>query len=532
MVPITADFMLDSLCLAAFSNTEETKALLELVLSVYKDIKKKNSDIVDVDLEVFVDIINDIVHSDVNLNKKAEINRIILKVKKSALAQKDATIVDSVINILNDSDGISETRIKQLTRKLNHWVAIAKSKSILTQALMKCNRYDPNDNATNDVLLSEILEYARTLSDIQNAVGGSSDIIDMVDLSSKSSVKKAYTAYKSKRNQHGFKTGLKGLNRMLGEMQRFLPGKFAAFAASSHNFKTGILLKCARWIVTKGVFEVPAGMIPTVVMISLENEVPDNSMEMIKEAYIDIYKEPIPQGINEDELIQKVCDYYAQKHVKLLIYRFDEEFGFSDFQKLQTQLKNRNHHVLATIIDYMALMKLEGDESDNPAKRLQKLANKLANFFKRNNQLGLTGIQLDTKADEINASGKTNVVKLYNSYHLADCKGVRRELDILIFMYIEHNQDGVPWLTFYWNKNRGEIEPPRKYKYCAYRFHPILGILEDEDTPHDMSVSDIYSVDLPDEEEASLFKDNLLNKQKVAEETEKKEEEVSEFVFE
>lgn len=527
MVPITADFMLDSLCLAAFSNTDETKSLLELVLSVYKDIKKKNPDIIDTDLEIFFDIINDIVHSDVNLSKKAEINRIILKIKKSAIAQKDTSIVDSVINILTDSDGISAARIQQLTRKLHQWITIAKSKSIFTQALIKCNKYDPSDAAANDVLISEVLEYARAISDIQTT-SATSEVIDMVDLTNTNSMKKALEAYKLKRNAHSFKTGLKGLNRMLGKNYGFLPGEMAAFAASSHNFKTGILLKCARWFVTKSQFKVPSGTTPTVVMISLENEAPENSMELIKEAYIDIYKEPIPADINEDELINKVCDYYAQKKVKLLMYRFDENFGFSDFLKLQTELKNKGYHVLATIIDYMTLMKLEGDENDNPAKRLQKLANKLANFFRRNNQLGLTGIQLDTKADEINASGKTNVVKLYNSYHLADAKGIKRELDILIFMYIEHNQDGVPWLTMYWNKHRHEVEPTKKDKYCAYRFHPILGILEDEDTPHDMSVSDIYSVDLPNEEENSLFKENILNKKEIDEKEEKEEEEKEE----
>lgn len=41
MVPVTSDFMLDALCLAAFSQSEESVMILDQVLSLYKESKRK-----------------------------------------------------------------------------------------------------------------------------------------------------------------------------------------------------------------------------------------------------------------------------------------------------------------------------------------------------------------------------------------------------------------------------------------------------------------------------------------------------------
>ena len=523
---ITNDMMLDALCLAAFSDTEETRILLNQVLQIYQDTKKKNQDSVNQDLEVIFNVIDDIVKADVDLNRKSEVNRIILRVKKSPVAEKDPTFLNSVVEILNeDPANIKASRIRNLTRRLQQWVVLTKSRLQAQQLLMKCSRYNPTDDVTNDVLINDVAEYARNLLSIQDNASGASETIDVVDMTNPSSIKKALTIYKNKRKSSVFKTGLKQLNRMLGENGGFLRGEFGAFAASSHNFKSGMLMKCARWFCTKSDIPVPAGMTPTVVLISLENEMPENTMDMLKEAYVDIYRQPIPEGIKEDELIESISDYYSQKNIKFVMYRFDENFGFSDFVKLMTSLKNRGCCVIASVIDYITLMRLEGDDKDNQPKRLQKLGQHFANYAKRNDMLILSGLQLNSAADELNASGKTNVVKLYNAFHLSDCKGLIKELDILIFMYIEENQDGVPFLTLAFRKHRGCKRPPKKEQYAAYRFHPVMGILEDEGLDVDFNREDIYSDDLPSEEEAAALFDGIRVHDKTVQAEEKEQEE-------
>ena len=523
---ITNDMMLDALCLAAYSDTEETKILLNQVLQIYQDTKKKNQDSVNQDLEIIFNIIDDIAKADVDLNRKSEVNRIILRIKKSPIAEKDPTFLTSVIEILNeDPANIKPSRIRNLTRKLQQWIVITKSRMQAQQLLIKCSRYNPTDDVTNDVLINDVAEYARALLAIQDNAAGASETIDVVDMTNPSSIKKALTVYKNKRKSSIFKTGLKQLNRMLGENGGFLRGEFGAFAASSHNFKSGMLMKCARWFCTKSNIPVPQGMTPTVVLISLENEVPENTMDMLREAYVDIYRQPIPDDMKEDELIDKVSEYYSQKSIKFIMYRFDENFGFSDFVKLMTGLKNRGLCVIATVIDYITLMRLEGDDKDNQPKRLQKLGQHFANYAKRNDMLILSGLQLNSAADELNASGKTNIVKLYNAFHLSDCKGLIKELDILIFMYIEENQDSVPFLTLAWRKHRGCKRPPKAHQYAAYRFHPVMGILEDEGTDMEFHRPDIYSDELPTEEEATALFDGIRAQDKAIQQEDKAQEE-------
>ena len=285
---------------------------------------------------------------------------------------------------------------------------------------------------------------------------------------------------------------------MLGKAGGFLRGEFWAFAAASHNYKSGILMAIARWCATLSHFKVEPGTIPAVVLISLENEVPENTMNMIREAYVDAFKKEPPPGTTDDEMIDLVVAYYQKNGVKLMLYKFDEDFGYSDFVNLQTKLKNCNYTVIATIIDYITLMRIDDNGRDNPAKMLQKLAQKLYNFAHRNDQLIVTGLQLDTEAEKIIASGQTNIVKRFGAAHLGDCKGLKRELDGLIFMHIEHNMENVPYLTFCWNKHRNETQPPKSDQYCAYRYcGKILGLMDDIYLPGDetRAKNDIYADD-------------------------------------
>ena len=74
---------------------------------------------------------------------------------------------------------------------------------------------------------------------------------------------------------------------------------------------------------------------------------------------------------------------------------------------------------------------------------------------------------------------------------------------------IEENQDGVPFLTLQWRKHRSYPRPARTDQYAAYRFHPIMGILEDEGTDQEFHRPDIYSDELPSDEEAAMLFDGM-----------------------
>lgn len=501
------DIVLDALCLAVYSDTEETKAILREICKIYKETKTKVAS-GDKDLDIFFEIINDAIRTGIDPTKKSEKSQIILKVKKSDLGKSDKTIIDSVVDILSeDPKTIKETKILALQRRLQQYIFIYKAKDKSRRISMKCQEFNPSDDVMNDAIISDVLNYANEIATMEQHMMGMAETIDEVDMTDPKSVSGSLQAFTKKRIDGVFKTGLKQLNRMLCPNYGFLRGEFGAFAASSHNFKTGMLLKMARWCCTRSVVKVSDGLKPIVVFISLENEVPDNTFDLIKAAYIDIYRQPIPENANQDELIKKIAEYYYSKQIKLIIYRYDENFTFLDFVKLIESKKKQGYCVVAAIIDYITLMKLEGDDKDNQAARFKRLGIHFKNYAKRNDMFICTGLQLNGLADELNSMKKTNTVRLYNPVHLSDCKGLVNELDILIFMKIETNQDDIPYLTGAWYKHRGGDRPPKECMSFAYRFHPLLGIPEDEDTEYDYHKPDIYSDNMLDEgtEQSELF---------------------------
>ena len=493
MIAINVEFMLDAVCLAAFSKSDDSKETLGSILEIYTATKKKKPEILNRDLDVFFEIIQDIVTRDADLSKKAEINRIVVKLKKSDLAAKDPVIVEQLSSLLLNGDEISDRRVTRLLHRMSNWVAMAKSMGIIQKMQIRGNQFDPTDDMTNDIILNDIAEFARDL--VKSAEGGfgMSETIDNVDMTDPNALMKSLDNYKNKRKSNVFPTGLKALNRMLGEDRGFKRGESWAFAASSHNYKSQMLMNCARWCTVYGKVDVQPGMIPCVVLISLENEVPENANSMVISAYVNAMREEPPKDMSMREMAEQVARYFNSNGIKFIMMRKDENFGYSDFVKEMEDLKRKGYEVVSCILDYITLMRVDED-SDNPAKRLQKLMQKMYNFGQRNNCLMLHGLQLDSRAEELNASGQANVVKSYGAVHLGDCKGFRRELTGLIFMYIEKNMNEVPYLTLAWSKHRDEPPPAKEDRYCAYRFMgPVLGIMDDIYLDKDTSVSDIYT---------------------------------------
>lgn len=515
MMPTNNEFFVDILCLAAYSHSDETRNLLQSVYEIYTDAKKKDPESLDDGVEVYFEIVQDILENDVDLRNKSESSSVILKIKNSFKGQRAPDLISNIQEVLQNSEGISTRRITKLSQKIRQWVVMSKVNATMRQMWGKCQKYTTTDMVTNDLILNEVLDKARELTKVQEQLSGTSVAVDMVDMTNRDSISRAVSIYRTNRKANVFKTGLKGLNKMLGKAGGFIRGEFWAFAAASHNYKSGILMAAGRWCATLSNFKVTPGMTPAVVLISLENEVPENTMNIIREAYVDAYKQEPPKEMTDEEMVDIVVAYYSRNGCKLLIYKFDEDFGYTEFVQVQAKLKSANYEVIATVIDYLTLMRIEDTSKDNPAKQLQKLAHKLYNFGHRNNQLIITGLQLDTEADRIIASGQTNIVKRFGAAHLGDCKGLKRELDGLIFMHIERNAEEVPYLTFCWNKQRNTPAPPKSDQYCAYRYRgEVLGIMDDIHLPGNRTYAktDIFSDNGTDDADEELVETtNLTN---------------------
>jgi hypothetical protein len=112
------------------------------------------------------------------------------------------------------------------------------------------------------------------------------------------------------------------------------------------------------------------------------------------------------------------------------------------------------------------------------------------NYIKHKGSALFTAHQLNRGAAQLATSGQTNVVKKFNMSFLSDSMDVQRECDCIIYMFLEKNHLGVPYLTMKMDKHRHVDDTPEAHKACAYRFTPI-GIMDDMFTS-DQSIKDIY----------------------------------------
>ena len=494
MLQFTTDIALDALSLAAFSASEDSKQILTKFTEMYDAVRyKKNQVAIDTDMDVLIDIIKDLNKSDV-LNKKTEYNKIILKIKSSPLAKKDSIITDNVAAMLQQgmTEGLGSKRELELRRRIQNWCLISATDDQLIAGMALCRRYNKNDDNANDLILANMLDKAHELTRIQSTIIGATESIDELDFSSKSSMLDSANKYAKRKKKNVIKLGWQGLNRMMGENGGVCRGELVGFAAPSYNGKSLVLMKIARWATVYNKYELnDPSKIPTILLVSLENEVSDDYNSMSMEAYVNAYHRPVPPDMSRDELIDINYKYYNECGNRLIVKRFGEDFGYADLVKLIARLEMRNMEIVCLIIDYPALMKQETNDKDNAPKTLERLYQKLLDLSHSKDIALFAGLQLDRTADKLVSQGEVCAVKKLTADALADSKGIKRALDILIFQMIE-NIDGISYLTFSWNKHRDNRPPRTDDKFCGYRFSEDVGILDDLNGK-DNSIHDIYA---------------------------------------
>lgn len=496
MLPITTDLLLDALCLAAFSNTDESRYILNKLTDMYDAAKdsKKNQMAVDSDMNIIITIIKDLSKTGI-LDKKQEVNKIVLKIKDSPYAKKDALFVKSVATLLDEGakQGLSTRRELEIRKRLQNWCLISASINTFRDGLAWCNRYNQKNETENDLIIERVLDKAHDLTQAQNNVIGLAESIDELDFTSKSSMLNSADKYAKRKKTNIIRLGWQGLNRMMGVNGGVCRGELVGLAAPSYNGKSYMLMNIATWATVYNKYDLnDPSKIPTIVLVSLENEVSDNYHDMVKAAYVNKNHKPVPPDLSMEELIDETYDYFNQSGNRLIVKRFGEDFTYTDLVKLISRLEMKNMEIVCLLIDYPALMKIEVNDKDNAPKALEKLYQKLMDLAHARDIALFAGLQLDKTAEQLVSAGEVCAVKKLTGAALADAKGIRRALDILIFQMIEHI-DNIDYITFSWNKHRNNAPPPPKDKFCAYRFQgDDIGIIDDIGSK-DLSIQDIYA---------------------------------------
>ena len=485
------DTCLDTLCLAVYANDDDSIRVVKNIINIYrKELAAINNDTT---IQCVMFAVDDIVSTAIDVNNESDVSTLIFKLESNVVLQSNVEILNRIKDIIrNRAANISPKRIDKLKKKISNWIVWYKGNTAIRKMFnksMKCSA--TADDMEQEVLLNDMLTQAKELITTYED-NATDETIEFIDASNPESVLKAITRHRKQTNEGCLKTGLVGVNKMFGSHGGPVLGESIAFAASSHNYKSGMLMNFARWICTLNKPPVELhGKKAAVVFISLENEADENLMQWFRDSYAQLNHRS-PEGLTDEQIMDFIVRTYSQNGISLLIYRkLGEVFGYNEWVKLHADLEKSGYLILASILDYITLMKLEV-EGDNPAKALQKLGQKIVNYAKHNKFLFVTGLQLDSKAAELESSGITYVVKKYGASHLADCKGLKREFDVLIFMYIEKNQRDEVFLTLKIDKHRYVSNTPPKDKVPAYKFGQY-GIDDDYGTGMSKASYDIYN---------------------------------------
>ena len=495
---IDATTLFDLLRLVVNRNDEKIKRLADSLFEVYN---KNIESIASADIkycELYITLCKEIIGNQLNVtDHKVDIVNIFKRHMITQIFKKDTYIREALNSIVKDD--VSPTRLADITKRLNNTVQwhvsdryIRKLYGHLKESSLS---YSPTEQSESlDNVKNLVDEFKNTMLEI-DAVSCKGGPIEVIDMSNKNSIRDAYRLYKERRITHVLKTGLQGLNQMFGPPGGMALGESILFAARTHHFKSGMLMKMAQWIATHTTPPKEPGKTPMILVISLENEGYQNMIKLFEHLYVACNGSKPPVGMPDEEMVESIYEYFSRSEYTLVIERYlPSQFGYDELVHLHDKYTNSGFRIISTIIDYVTQMKTHNFGSASKSgdyALLQELCNNIVNYFKAVGTTFITAIQLNRGASDIAASGIPHPVKHYSERHFAGSIGIAREFDFITYLEIEKDEQGNSWLTMQWGKHRYVDDTPEAHKFCCYKFDPVCGLTDDLNGTF-MGVRDIY----------------------------------------
>jgi hypothetical protein len=495
----SSDLYLNALCLAAYAPGNSTVKIASAVVGMFDDLSRDERTMLSPLNLLYVKLLREISVGNLDLSNRAEASGVLLKYQDDKAFESNKVTFKELQNLLLPDVLPAPQKIRVLFNRVKNNITFFKTNNRIRKMLLSSQRVGSEDDIEKqNALFKEILASAESIrSEIEDTTLINDEVVaqvDEIDMTNPESIKKALAAQRKKRNGVQIKFGLQGLNRMMGPSKGVAYGSSFACAARSHNYKSGLLMDITRWQATLNTPPDTNGQTPVILFISLENEIAENLMDWYKKLFANMYHK-MPYGFKDDEVVEFVMRKMSSNGFKLLVYRkMGESFGYREFVELVDRLEKSGCKVVSAILDYVTLCKrCPEDKTFNDPKQIQLMFARFKDYCAHKDMFFCTGLQLETEASKLAASGQTNIVKRYNESHLSDSKSLKKELDLLMFLEIEHNHKGVPFLTMKIDKHRYVLQDtPIEDRYCAYKYLGELGILDDINGK-DMSVKDIYS---------------------------------------
>lgn len=489
------DIFLDAIILRVYDQSADSTILTSKLIELHDTYHTKMPTLNTPAVLLYRNVLEAISEDGIDLSNESEVELLIAKLADSNTMKGNRSAEKKVATIITKKKLIDRLRITRLKKKIISWIQWFKTTQANKEMFRDLSKYTTTiDDVKKDALLSSIVENA---ADVADKFGLTTELsrssaIESIDMGDKISVDAAVkTLNQVNEDSAGFTMGLQGLNDLLYPTGCIGRGESVAFMAPSHGFKSAMLMNVARWIAMLNTPPECTG-IPTIVFYSFENEIYRNLHQWFKDVYMNMYHEPIGDKTDE-EIVSYIVTAFAEKGYRLLVFRLHGEyFGLSEYKSHIESLEKKGFEIVAAILDYITLMNYDPMPGGNDAKRIQVFAHRLFSYNKHKMISSITGLQVKAVTNELVKAGKRDMVKHMRVEHLADCKGLYRELDCGFWMDIEENHEKELFLTMAWAKRRYHPRPPKIHKYKAWPFTK-LGIYDDIGKP-DSSTKDIYEV--------------------------------------
>lgn len=499
MQPFTVELFVDALILVLHCKDLTSRQLVTDLIQAYEKTIQNNSMLDSEYLALYASLIRHVLDTGISVDNQSTTESFLLKFKSNPTIIKDPELYTTLKKIFSDSRELAQDTFnyyqEELRASLMMYNTLDRVKRMYGKLATPCLSNESRFKIISDVntLCSDLTQTNQAML----AAGKESTTIAReVNFSNNSSVRHGLQVYDKLHDKNVLTLGLQGMNVALDSPGIHL-GESMVINTLSHNGKSLMLLKIARWITTLTRVDEDFKK-PLCLFYSLENETPQNLMKIFDELWVNEFKEVPPPDIDEEKRAVYLIDKLNSKGWTLIIKReVGADFGVSEIEADVNNYIQDGYTPLAVIVDYVNLMKKPEEAPRDLAVRY--LYNTLCNFFKPMNCCFITAHQLNRDAAKAVLMNPIGAVKRFNESMLSDSQDVQREVDIVFYQHKEIDQHGRAWLTFKQAKHRYYDDTPEKVKYFAYMFEGHLGILDDINGPY-TGTDNIYAAAADDDE--------------------------------
>lgn len=465
---------------------------LDLVKSDIENMPLKEKQI----LEFYKHLAETLIARDTPIqDDELDLKSFILKVTTHPTATPFPQAVDVLVTAINSKEEFTEKKYYELLNEIGQAISWYKGNKQMKKVYTKLANFSAAiTQGKRNELISDLRKETAQLSSIFNDSSFTlTQAKNKVDFTDKRSILQSIEQYNNNRVKNVLKFGLKGFNRLFGKRLGLCLGESMVINSLTSNGKSTVLMSIARWIVKYNTPPIVSG-IPTVLFISLENEIHDNVMELFRSTYMSITQKD-PDNVPVSEMVDFVYQYFNQNGWAFILERrLGADFGVNELITMFNDYKSSGYIPVACIIDYVNLMKKGESNAGANYLQLKDIYNQTRNFLTHENCCMITAHQLNREAEKLASSGIANVINQFSAAHLAEGIDPQREIDIAIYLHCETNKmTGVTYSTFKLGKHRNGMKfVPPEWKRCNYR-HTQYGFVDDVDTEFDTSIRDIYA---------------------------------------